>query len=808
MRDLLINAVGRAQALPGRGDRHLAAVGILRVALQYLSLPLAEWLLVHHPAREQQNGLLDAIRELRQPADGDLIDALESGAIAADNAEWHHASAALWRAVPRERIARRIADRSRRSSVTLHSLLVASVARRNDGAEGHSIAGDEDPDALLDLVLLLVDWLEHLLPARSEPGSDKLALSAADGRTVNLELSRLHDGHLICYRRIKPLTDGRCEVQAHVLIDSLVRTEIRFESRDVFERLEVLSQPEYSIAPTGDPEWSPLILLPSRITSTFMGRTEALARLYEWLNDSDSLACQVFGDGGIGKTTLVLEFLHRILRDPAAVNTRHRPAVISFFTAKQTRWGVNGLERIRGSGLAIVDVARRIVRAWDGGPLEKAWLSDEVDTTIDRLGQYISQKFGISRREHLLVLDNTETLASTEDEIRILGAALHRLTRRVGRVLLTSRRREDLEAYSIAVPPLSTAEAEELVRSRGRDLRIQAIGTASRRTLRGFADGLGCRPLALEVLVQTAQEPGLGLQSAFDRVLRMQRQDLGEFLYADAWQRFDTDTQRLVLLMTRTADVLDEYLVKLCCDEASVSVQRAFEALEASRGIATVFPIAGVKQVLFAADFLRFCEERFVEVDGNKHPATASVARVKRRYDEFVAAQSRRIVDRMHLAFRRPFARLAYRAYQEGQLDDCETYYELAVAEDPENGLLFDRYAMFLFKLRRLDDARGKAVRATQVSPDEAEAWFTRGLIESRMKDRAAGAPVSLQRALELGKPAHLVQVQLAWAYANATPPNFARAREALERAEKSVPRDDRRLQNEIERIARIVRMK
>jgi tetratricopeptide (TPR) repeat protein len=668
----------------------------------------------------------------------------------------------------------------------LLDLMKSAVATRNDGAEGHGIAGDEDPEALLDLVSLVTEGLHYALPVRVAE-TDTLGIEAPDGRRAEISLLRLHGGNVTCYRDIRSIAGGRCRIVAQKLLSLTSKEEVRWESEDILLRAEARGAPIYNIAATGDNEWAPLVLLPDRQTKTFLGREAEMARLYEWLADTDSRACQVFGDGGIGKTTLILEFLHRLIEKPSLVPPDFRPDVISYFTAKKTRWGMKGLERIQASSVVIADVAKAVVRAWEAAPLSKEWLSDDPLPTIDRLGQYAKQTFGVDRQRHLLVIDNTETLADSEDGVRALGRHLSHFAKRVGRVLITSRRREDIEARSIEVFPLSETEGLELLRARGRELALQPLLTAGERTLKKYAFELGLRPLVLEVFVQTLLEPGIGLQSAFDRVLRMQKQDLGDFLYQDAWGRMADRTRHLFLLMTRVAEVLDETLVKLCAHETQVSLLGVYDALEASRGIATVSRISGFVHVTFHPDFLRFCENRTVDVGGEAMPSVASVERVRRRYGEFLKAQERQILDRVARAFRRPFARLAYQAFQEERWEDCEMYYELAVAEDPSNAMLFDRYSMFLYKMRRYADALGKSVRATQIDPQEADAWFTRGMIESRL-GKLADALRSLERAMAAGKPAHLVHIQMSYAYLGVNPPDYASARECLEAAERALP--------------------
>ncbi len=64
------------------------------------------------------------------------------------------------------------------------------------------------------------------------------------------------------------------------------------------------------------------------------------------MNDEESRTCLVFGDGGVGKTTLVLEFMHRFLEEDPDIQCEWKPKVISFYTAKKWRWGLDGVQLI------------------------------------------------------------------------------------------------------------------------------------------------------------------------------------------------------------------------------------------------------------------------------------------------------------------------------------------------------------------------------------------------------------------------------------------------------------------------------
>uniref|UniRef100_UPI00048689F6 tetratricopeptide repeat protein n=1 Tax=Paraburkholderia bannensis TaxID=765414 RepID=UPI00048689F6 len=298
--------------------------------------------------------------------------------------------------------------------------------------------------------------------------------------------------------------------------------------------------------------------------------------------------------------------------------------------------------------------------------------------------------------------------------------------------------------------------------------------------------------LVLEVFVQALGEHGIGLQQAFDRVMRMQTQDLGEFLYSDAWNRMSQPMQHLLLLMTKVTDIHDDTLLKLCCIQVGISVLEAYEALEESRGIAQITTFNGNTQILLTPEFLKFCDGRTISISGNVFPSGATVERIRSRYNEFLRSKSAMVKDRVARAYRHPYARAAYMAFREERDDDCEMFYDLAVNADMDNGWLYDRFAFFLSTRRqsRQDEALDWAKKATALIPDDPDAWFTRGAIESK-RGAVSDAQTSLDRAASLGKHKHLCLLQQAYAYANDVPPNRALARAKLDAAEEAAPKND-----------------
>ena len=84
----------------------------------------------------------------------------------------------------------------------------------------------------------------------------------------------------------------------------------------------------------------------------------------EWVDDEDSRYCLVYGDGGYGKTTLVLEFCNLIMESEFDFE-RSPPEIISYYTAKKTRWTESGLIHFTSINPAMDECIRELMRCFD-----------------------------------------------------------------------------------------------------------------------------------------------------------------------------------------------------------------------------------------------------------------------------------------------------------------------------------------------------------------------------------------------------------------------------------------------------------
>lgn len=798
-REILQDRVSACYLLHTQVERERAALSLLRIALQYMCFGMAEWCISRHSALPEKypQGALPDLERLRAPSDGTLLDLLCEFSVIAANVGWTEPARILHATVlPRDASAL-----SPRASASPRDILGGWVALRNSELEGHGIANTvpEYVTAKLDAIEMILDSLGILLPVGGAE-SDRLYYGPEDLR-CGLELSRLSGGDLVCIRRVRRHSSGNCVVAGQRQLSLVTCEDCSWEANDVLSSWNSFEPPSYEVARTSAEDWNPYCYFPDRLTLCFAGRDRELQALTAWANDLESKACMVYGDGGIGKTTLVVEFVSRMLEGRA--NVTWKPELVTFFTAKQTRWGVSGLERVSAQKQCALDVVFDIVRRFEGGVVARRWLTMDAPAALNKLGAYLAE-LGISRDQHLLVLDNTETMAVDQSSIEALAAEIHEMSRRIGRVLFTSRRREKLEARPVELGPLTPDESVSILRAAGGERGIQQLVTAGESKLRKYAQLFGNKPLILEVFVRSLSDRSLSLERARDRVIRMQQQDLGEFLFSDAWSRLRPAFRHLLLLLTRVADVADETLMQFACLEVGVTRLEAHDALEESLGIASVVALRGVVQFAFSSSFLEFARNRSERIDNIDRPTAAAVEKVRRRWEDFLRSRDAKVRDRVEQAYRKPAARAAWQAFHDGRYDDCEVYYESACVEDPGNGALFDRYAYFLFKIGKYEVALEKAKRACELAPGDSDSWFTRGLIEAR-RGEIDEAVRHLRSAQSQGKPRHLVEVQCVHACLNAKPAELKRADEFLRNARESTPESrDAAVQHHLDEVARL----
>lgn len=788
------NCVKEVAACSNQVEARVRVIVGVRLLLQQAVFGLLEWVgnKAPDPSLTPPKYVLDT---LWKPADGSLVDALDALLIAAEQTGWSGVSRLLLKSV----MDRPAAELCGNHPKNLLGLLRALVQLRNDGGEGHGLLGGYMPAQEADAFKFLVESLQSVLPRADESGG--YAKFGTDADVIELKFLKARDGVPALIRRIQRIASDRVRVNCQILDGAGLRADFNYDAPNPFEALGEKGLPSLL---EWQNDWGARVSMPDRKTDSFTGRLSQIDELLEWYEDEGARACLVYGDGGFGKTTLAIEFVHRILDQE--VEVLWKPKIVIFYTAKRTQWGLNGLEPIKSGQPHLIELLANInVLLFGSYPAAEFYRLDFVAAVSNLQGRMT--ELGVKRQDVWLVIDNTETLMSDDGESRAVGRELKEVARKIGRVLLTSRRKEHLEATPIEVPVLEMAEAVEFVRERSRKLKCKLAVDAKIEELQREIEKIERRPIVLEAFVSALCDPAIRkIERATERVAKMLNKDLGDFLFADVWARLELKERRVLLLMARVADVHQSYSLRVCCEEAGVTVSSMEQVLEESRGIASVVTVSGDVQIGFTKNFIDFSKGKQVLLPGGSaSPTEAEVAKVAAKISSLVKTVSRYKVGTGDEAFRTPLAKAAEMARREGDIVESQRLFEQAVASDSLNGHLRERFAYFLFSAKQdIDAALHQAKIAVELLPDQGEAWFMRGLIEARQGDvRACDA--SLAKAEDLGVSWYRCSVQKCWGYLKARPPQLPLATKELLRLDTYLRSkdSDRRVSGEVELLKR-----
>ena len=744
-------------------EARVVLISTVRHLLQVVDYSLVEWISARNPDPQLQPSR-ELLLALRAPSDGTLVEALEALLISAEQNGWTGACRLVIQSIEESDDCIKVCGDH---AETLFGLLRGLVELRNAGGEGHGLPGDYQRKAEQAALAFTLNAIKDFVPRIHDDGD---LYSGPSGLEIRLRMLRAYSGNPVLVRSIEELNSATVRVKGQYYNSKRKLESTSYEAWNPFSKFggqNISSLTEFANS------WLPLCYFPDRITDTFTGRAEEKSALIDWLDDTDSRACLVFGDGGVGKTTLVVETLHQFLDEDIEVNWK--PKIVTFYTAKRWQFGVNGLSAIGAGSPHLMDLLAHLHVLLIGRHPETSFYKRDVRSAATFLQDSMKSELHLTKNEHLIVVDNAETLIESDEERDTLGKELKEIAKRVGRILITSRRREILGAEPVEVKPLSSIDAVGFLRSRGEvKLKLGPIKRASDVELLAIVAELERRPIVLEAFISALCDPACNtLEKAKKKVLGMLKKDLGSFLFSDAWVRFSKEIRRLLVLMVRVSDVHDAQSFRICSNLSGIQIQDAEKALEESSGIASVVHVGGEMQISFSKNFINFCKDKDVV-------SADDVARAGDEYSRFLSRARSFNGDRMAAALRTPVAKAAYRAKNEGDMKAARDLFEQALVADNTNGILFDRYAYFLFHdMRDNKAALHQARRATELSPSEGEVWYTRGLIEARIGEVGA-AEASLGKAGSLGISNVRCGIQLAWAYLKARPRQLALAERQL----------------------------
>lgn len=512
----------------------------------------------------------------------------------------------------------------------------------------------------------------------------------------------------------------------------------------------IIERFDHATVLTGTKKFGMLHNIPGRQTSVFEGRKKELEKLYSWINEpTESKSCLVYGDGGYGKTTLVLEFLNNVL--DGYIPLENPPEIISYHTAKMTKWTDQGIIHCRGISGAMGESIRELLYCFQE-VIGKEWYKVDGVALINKIQTELKEN-GYSRDEILLVLDNTETLISSTLDQEELTNFFEEVSRKIGRIIVTSRRREDIGAKPIKVTQLEEAESLKLIKRLASEYSAGPLLQAGEPKLRKACTQLMHKPLLIDALVKYIGRTGTSIDEALGNVLRKTNDQLLDFLYEDAWQRLSEGQRDVFLVMVSITCPSDEFSVGHACQQVGIPHDEFLSALDE-----TYFANQSKQLGTYKIELIDLAKNFFERQLGKTSPEhRQAIQSHAEAVDDY--AREKELIDREYKsdrvaeAFRVQYAKAAKNYAEKGMLVEAKDSYELALLDDPLNSALHDRFAWFLLhKTHDVPEAFKISKQAVELDKHNPDALLTLGIINYRMHDLKTGDEF-INKAAKFGKP-------------------------------------------------------
>lgn len=476
--------------------------------------------------------------------------------------------------------------------------------------------------------------------------------------------------------------------------------------------------------------------IPVRQTDSFHGRGKELETLTEWYSDIDSRVCLIYGDGGYGKTTFILESLNQFL-DGSFELENNNPLYICYYSAKKTKWTEDGLIYFQSSQPMVDDCIREIVKTQVD--LAKEWYSTEGRALVDK-AKNLLQKNKINRDDILLIIDNSETLANSPIEVKELSERVKYISKNIARVIITSRRRELIQAEPILIEGLNESESIELMKNLSVRYSADSLNKAGESRLRKVVNKLMYKPLLIEAYVKYMKHSQSSIDEGLNKFYKSSNEELLEFLYEDAWLRMN-ELQRKVFLVVIHVDceinnrILDKIyqLVEINKEEFTQAYEETYFANIIDFGSEFIFEIVNLAQIFFKKQFSSYSKDVQDDVKNKAQEAELYGEKLKEMEKSYKT-------DRVSEAFRSEYARFAKSHTDRGEIDKAIEMYELALIDDPINSYLYDRFAWLLInKTNNFEKALELSQKAFDLDKNNVDAMVNLALSYYKLKNIKKG---------------------------------------------------------------------
>ena len=291
-------------------------------------------------------------------------------------------------------------------------------------------------------------------------------------------------------------------------------------------------------------------------------RSELEGQVLDLLLDKRHPVITLIGQGGVGKTSLALQVIHKVMEDG------HFYAVI-WFSGRDIDFSERGTKNVQPDVTTEEEIANLFTDFMN--PMGSS------DKSFDVKG-FFRNSLGSSELGEpiLFVFDNFETMKNPIDLYQLLDSNIQL----PNKILITSRFREFRADFPVEVRGMSSQEFSELVDSEAR--RLNCLSRINPDVTAQLFDASGGHPyIAKVMLAEFSAEPKI---HSFQRVMA-EKDEILAALFARTYQNLSAPTQRVFLTVAAWRTLIPRLAVNAAIArniEENIDVDRSLNQLERS----------------------------------------------------------------------------------------------------------------------------------------------------------------------------------------------------------------------------------
>ncbi len=285
----------------------------------------------------------------------------------------------------------------------------------------------------------------------------------------------------------------------------------------------------------------------------FIGRKKDVQELKDLLYTEYPRIITLFGEGGVGKTALMLKTAYEIIDDE-----RCPFGYVVWVTCKTKVLTNNGIEEIESAIKNFKSMTQKIDSNFRNAP---------QTTTLDEITESILRD--TKEVKTLLILDNFETI-QLQKEVKDF---LYKYTQ-FGKVAITSRMKLGEQDLPRRLEPMTKQEAGKLLRDFARLLNVEILYKLNPEKIEKYAKELSLNPLGIKWFVQSVasgsspddviNNKDILLDYCLSNVYKKLSDEQRAFLHVILVNRKPTSKEELLFYTERENDIrVDESLQKL-----------------------------------------------------------------------------------------------------------------------------------------------------------------------------------------------------------------------------------------------------